>query len=1741
MITNFTKKSSILIILFFLLLRVNTSAQIIDYPVVAETLIRGYSNAKLTVKIDFPACSNLRVTINLGATNAPGIIQYVPGSLIKLSGSANIAQFNITDLRNPIFSITNTVAGESITFTVARESECGFPISTKDNIFVTGTGSGCNFSETNPNQNGYLLRAPALTLNAPAAIANAVLGNVYTRNYNVLNGGNGCIDTLRLYTVFEAGRAKNNSATNSILVNSVSFTPWFTSGDTLFYKVFGATIFNGDNIMCNGETANITETIKILQCNPVVKYTAYWGRNLSNICVTSMAQSNINMVNSVPILSASLPVPNHNYCYNGSSTKQVLRIRNTGSGPATNIFLNLRNTQPSLGTGRNYFDTSIAWQVKDAAGAIIGTVNSFTGVITIANVLNNACATYNGVGQLKGKLTSSIIVPAGSYIDIDVYERTYAFSCTPSNCPFIELWNCINSEISYSNSCGDINYVEDWEGLLGRAYTYYVPNIGGPTDIIGGVSFNLELSYSNLRNIQHPDGSGVSYIYVKLNGTGVTLNTSSVNLTSYDIFSGITSTYPVPVVLSGDSIKIGPMPQNINYDNTAFKLNLIVNCGTSSNLNFEVFGLSKYGSCAPNMKFGCRNYRPVLHCPTPCPTGGATPLNFNLARINFGLPDNDDNHIPDASGVLNKTLVYDHRSVNGDTLQGTWNIKVYENTQVGQIDFGKRVGFVYIDFLLNNPGSTLNPNDPRTLTALPNAVVKIFPQLITGGYAAIPTITQTVSPTFGGTNNMVAHYTLDTTINMRGGIAWQANDSIVFEAKYVVNAFNADRYNKNNVGGTFDYFTNNKVYSTYTAATAPLPDAIYVGTGTTPRTYTCDYFNDYNQFNFIWLRDELLPTQQINGCSSNNLIARFWQYTGNIWTTNTFPYEYRNFYYTDTFKITIPPNFMYRPNSGIVGYSFLPSGTAIANSDVTQVADTLYFNVKNYFTPNGGVLVPGDEIDLEELKFKIVPKCGALSGGYYSKTNAVGIGNTTNTPTNKYTNLPGKIFPTNGWIYTAPLPNISGGGLSSSTDGTVSWTVALQNSSTTSVAANGYFTISPSSNIFNVKVKELGVDITPVNGLYYLGNLNGNASRSFVITANVKGCNLDSISLNYGWGCLGYPANVAAVSCTNSVILKVDNGPSQIQLNIDRQPTAPNIPLCESDEVEFIYNSAQTSFVDNPIIRVIPPTGVIIDFSYLEYPLGSGNFEAVTPVLTGGVYVYNLKDHTGILPIGIPGTVASPSIDGRAVKLLITYRTTCDFASGSRFFAQIRGTRPCGENIPTAQGFNAFLRTDPIFITNSPAGSLFSFNLGLSSTLISCGVTRISGSITPIGGPSTTKDTIIVNLPAGLMYNGGFTSSAGVSVVPGYPAAGPGGSQILLLKIPSGMPSGGLIDYGFDIIANAASGCNAFNIYSEVKRSYSPLSCGVTPCGNDFAAIIGSESTTLIVSRPNPQINYLSYVSGNLIAGDSAIVNVTITNNHPSLNVLPNTLAVEFYCGVPGNLFVTKMLPIGIGAMSSITYPFNLNFVGTPLCRDGDVLSAVIRPASSACICDSTRYILPGSVLPVRFLNITATKIITGSLLKFNVAENANNVLFIIQRSTDGVNFSTIGTIRGTSALNYEYLDAAPINDKINYYRVVQQSNTANASRTNIVSITYTLNSFVHIIAAQNTLNWVVNFGNYFANKTKEIVILNTLGQIVFTKIITQQDLQTQISTSAFKQGNYIIKVIANNELVLAKKVIKLN
>jgi hypothetical protein len=163
-----------------------STAQFISYPVAAQTITRGLDSTTLTVEISFPTCTGVTVTANLGANNAPGLIQYIPGSITKISGTGTITESNISNLASPVFSVGNTTAGQSFRFSVKRCAFCGSASSSKDDIVVSGTS--CSFNETDNTVNTYNLLSAAFSVTPPAALVNAEVGGTYNRNITFING-----------------------------------------------------------------------------------------------------------------------------------------------------------------------------------------------------------------------------------------------------------------------------------------------------------------------------------------------------------------------------------------------------------------------------------------------------------------------------------------------------------------------------------------------------------------------------------------------------------------------------------------------------------------------------------------------------------------------------------------------------------------------------------------------------------------------------------------------------------------------------------------------------------------------------------------------------------------------------------------------------------------------------------------------------------------------------------------------------------------------------------------------------------------------------------------------------------------------------------------------------------------------------------------------------------------------------------------------------------------------------------------------------------------------------------------------------------------------------------------------------------------------------------------------------------------------------------------------------------------
>jgi Secretion system C-terminal sorting domain len=1286
---QFAKKYAVLRSLFMILglfIGCSINAQTISYPRPCEAVTRGLDSTFLIVRIDFPTSINNFVTINLGSTNSPGLVQYVAGSVSKDAGTAaiTIAQSNITNLQSPVFSVSNTTNGDYIIFSIKRRANAGTATLTKDAVNVTGT---LNFSETDPDVNPYTLKSPTLTVVPAATIANANIGNTFIRTITVTNGGSGCLDTLGFWIKYPAGSVQ----LNSLKIGATTLTPFFQTGDSAYFRVTGTLAFGADKLFCNGETISFTENITLLKCNPTTVYGAAWYAHQDNAIGNEVtAQSIITMTNDIPILTSSLTtILPYQYCFaSGESKIQNIRITNSGTGPATNVQLSLRYFVPGSFSGQVYYDTTNAWVVRNSAGIPIGFVDNFSNYSGINSYSNSCGSSVNLIGEGTGNLINNIVIAAGDYVTVDVVTIPYYFNCDPNWCAVGTGWIGLQTKLDYKNQCAAANYTEPYKTLAGRPYTLYQFTIEHPTNIDGFGSnntFNLDLFFNYLYNTNNPDGSGNTKFAIPLLNTGLSPTVSSIVLNG--------TTFPINVI--NDTLFI-VFPQNIVYGSGLIRIPMIANCSFGGGpKTLDMFVLNKYSGCTPATKLACNSTSITINCPTTCLVGGATPVSFSLKRINYGQADNDNNGIPDVSGSINPALINDHHCVHGDTLLGKWNIKIYPNIDPTDPNFGAAIKYVYIDAKLANPG--YYKKYPGHLIEIPNAQVIIYPA---GGGAVINC---TVSPTV--ISDQFAHYELTTIC--RGG-NWLPGDSIVVNAKFFVNSYNTDNTfaalpSEKKISYAYQdlFITSNTVYSTYTQKitnqTAPIAG----------QTYTCNTaFNDYAQISRIWLSPWMYGAQAINGCS-NTIYTFMRQYTRAQEGPNIFPYEYRNFYIPDEQLIIIPSGYTYRPNTAY----FYPGSFPISNANIYQVADTLHFiNLKNFYTKYGGTILAGDETESNYLIFQIDPSCTAIVGSSFGGCNTIGLGNGVNTPATNYYQW---LSPTNQsipqgrsengmYIYTAPQNALTGGGTVTTTDANASWDVVLQNTSNNIAADNGYIFISPVNAVSNIVVKEGGTTIVPdVNGFYRLNTLTAGSNRTLTITGKAGNCGLDSIKVNQGWGCTGYPASFAAAACTNSTWLKVENYESQIQVAITKQPTG-TVLVCNGETLEFVMGSAQAAFTDNPEFRVTPPTGMNFSLGQIEYPLGSGNWQTITPSVAGGVYTYNIEDHTQLTTLwgtrGLPGTINYPGADQRQAKLRITYGVDCSFQNGTKVTVQQRASRPCGSPISITQGYNGTVRTNPIFV-----------------------------------------------------------------------------------------------------------------------------------------------------------------------------------------------------------------------------------------------------------------------------------------------------------------------------------------------------------------------------------------------------------------------------------------------------------
>lgn len=179
------------------------------------------------------------------------------------------------------------------------------------------------------------------------------------------------------------------------------------------------------------------------------------------------------------------------------------------------------------------------------------------------------------------------------------------------------------------------------------------------------------------------------------------------------------------------------------------------------------------------------------------------------------------------------------------------------------------------------------------------------------------------------------------------------------------------------------------------------------------------------------------------------------------------------------------------------------------------------------------------------------------------------------------------------------------------------------------------------------------------------------------------------------------------------------------------------------------------------------------------------------------------------------------------------------------------------------------------------------------------------------------------------------------------------------------------------------------------------------------------------------------------------------------------------------------------------------------------------------------------AVLPVTIINFQANKINNKIQLKWQTAFEQNSKYFIIERSSNGIQFSSLANVvasgNSQALKNYSYTDNNPLKG-INFYHLKEVDLDGKIKFSKNVSIEMQDNNEVHIYP-----NPAINNAILLLDKPAKKVVINVFtsnGQLIKRIFIPDGITKVTIDIASFAKGNYIIRIV-NNETEEMLKMLK--
>jgi len=1269
--------------------------------------------------------------------------------------------FNGTD-----FIITNPVPSSGIVdIRFKLTANCASAVGTKSNNYsfrISGTPAG-----SAGTSNAYSINNAVLSI---TSVTNTALTNVnvldsFSQCVTVINGGNGTLDSLTL----NLDSAAVSFSNLSITTGGATVPATFILGTNGKVRIFPTTP------LALNSSIQLCYTVKIRRCTPSTRsISASWGCGGSNCITSNIVSSGFTINAAAPVVTTiSREIGTANSCIIGQTRNYQSVITNTGTVPANLSMVQFGNMNDGGGAFASWQTT-----VMNLASLVIttytsGVPSSYTipsGVLGTGsdnNAVNTGNCAHNQPGgyQLNWGTTNPYILPVGDSIVIN-WSQTQCdntggdCSVTPVSSNF--HYKTATSYYSlnrgtwayYSNQCGSGSY-NTWSIAVNSQYNLSanIKNNSVPAQVVGATTFKVS-GNAFISNYISPGGSNrIAQVDIQV-PSGISLVSGSYLLAtgscggagSASLLAGY------PLMLSG----AGPGGTNIirfRYNATAggaFNTNNVNWSATLSNSG-AVCGIQNIVTTATGAgDTTCAGYARVIQCVTSavnfvCPSAtcaSASPISTYNRRVTRGLPDNDLNCLPDATGSLDTTKISLNYFRSNDTLRTYMKYAVFTdatnpNWNIAQADYRFNQGKWNI---AGSPSIALKRGSSKFN--------------INGSTIQVGATQQ----------DFVASWNSSLPV---GWGTYQAGDTIEVQQDYVwVDPPTNTPYFNTVVQGAL-------TQTVYMAQSAP---ATGIWTYTGAAKNSCLSLNyDYYLTGYTMATVSVASsTYSTNGCTNINFSVQI----NNAGPAYSFPYEYRPIAAVDTISVNIPTGYSFL-NTSFVG---LPYGTVagvtptIANVDAfrTISGTKVTYNLRGMASALS--MYPIANTNSFNLNFNVTPTpCvaastslpvhGAIRALIYSQpnlaTDSILYNNTTGTLTNT------KVSQTISVPVKSKTPP----------SGSDSFAVILTNTSPTVSILNTWIYLKGiNGNIAFGSVKKNGVVVTPTSGGFYsLGNLAIGANNSLIIYASLTSCTADSFKVYYGGDCGGVPASFAAIGCKDSSILNLNPNAGGIQALLQPLNDGVSYNFCAPFTVTFDVNSTVIGDAKNITADFTLPVGLSYVPSSVRYKFPSSastyTTSAYAPTLTGSTLHFNITGGSSItssiltdsLLTGVYNTTKS------TVKVQFQLASSCGVSEGAAVPVQFKGNNGCGSPLSSVG-----LTTSSLVFNDFPVPNYLTYIVdSRADTIKSCTAgSNVHVIIKNLGPAVTSKlDIIKVTLPNPVQFQSYDTVAGNVhngpAVLPG--------------------------------------------------------------------------------------------------------------------------------------------------------------------------------------------------------------------------------------------------------------------------------------------------------------------------------------------------------------------------------------